>query len=344
MNSIKSFLNPLKEISFSLRDNSDLKSNNIYNSLSQIFNVDENWREITSHRELLERISTQLNHHSKGKTSWEGYKKHLQNIFDNIDIAFENYDLLSSELLAVEDPVSLRWYSYLMRADYHFKNRIDLLSHYLKIRQIEFNRYELKNLNMFGVSFTTPWTLPDFNSMDTIEVAFREKMKKSFFKSKLGWLYLYNSRLLYCNFALDNLRNAIFHEVDCRYSSFSSEDKKGDLMGADFSFCDARFTDFSYCYARETKFYSTNLDYAKFDSANLIGPLFLNSSLKNASFTNLAGNMLCNASFKNSNLQGADFTNTELINVDFRGADLRNVKGIKSFSRNLVHIDEQTRF
>ncbi|MFC3909415.1 pentapeptide repeat-containing protein [Legionella dresdenensis] len=342
MNSLKPFLKPLKKLSFSLRDtNHPLKSNNAYNSLAQIFNVDESWKK-TSHRVLLEKISNQLNH--QGKTAWDGYKNHIQNIFDNIDVAFVNYNFLASNWLAIEDPASIRWYDYLRKSDYKFQNRIDLLNHYLTARQVEFNRCELKNLNMFGILFTPSWKLRDLNSMEEFDVALRNQMKKNFFKSNLGWLYLYDSRLLYCNFAYDNLRNAILHNVDCRYSCFSTKDESGDIMGANFSFCNASFTDFSYCYAREATFYQTNLDYARFDHANLIGPLFINSSLKNVSFANLERNILHNASFRNSNLQGADFTNVKLYNVDMRGSDLRYVKGITSLTSNLIHIDEKTRF
>lgn len=343
MKSLKPFLKPIKEISFSLRDTTDLlKSHSTYHSLAQIFNIDESWKRITSHRELLEKISTQLNY--QGKTSWEGYKKHIQSTFDHVNTAFENYDLLSSNWLAVEDPSSIKWYLYLSKSDCIFKNRIDLLNHYLTVRQAEFNRYELKNLNLFGVLFTPPWMPHDLNSIEKHDNAIRIQMKRGLFKSNLGWLYLYNSRLLHCDFTYDNLRNAILHNVDCRYSCFSTADEHGDIMGANFSFCDASFTDFSYCYAREVTFYKTNLDYASFDHANLIGPLFINSSLKNVSFANLDKNMLSNASFRNSNLEGADFTNVELFNVDFRGANLQNVKGIKSFPYNSVHIDENTRF
>ena len=350
MNPDQLFISQFKSIARALRGKrSPIKAEDAYASLAQIFDVNQSWK-TACYRELLIMISEQLGHHAKGMSSWEAYTKHLQTTFNNIDAAFKNYDLLSSNWLSIEDPASLRWYLYLKNSDFKFNNRLDLLNHYLAQRHAEFKRYELSNLSMFGVEFTVPWRPKNSNKVqqflypDARSVPIARDKEKHFFKSVMGWLYLHDSRLLYCHFTYDNLRNAIFHNVDCRYSYFSTKEEHGDIMGADFSFCDASFSEFSYCYAREVKFYNTKLDYANFDNANLIGPLFINSSLRNAIFTNLTNNVLRNASFRNSDLQGADFTNTQLINVDFRGADLRNVKGIKSFPNDSVQYDEKTKF
>lgn len=339
MNLLKSLLNPITQLSFDLKSSEKLKSNNAEQLLYKITSLSLDWKSLP-HSPRLNVIANQLGFYAEScKTSWGVYIQQLVEISTRIDCAYQILEPLSCNWIEQEDSASIRWYLYLVKNNVNFLNRVDFLKKYLEIRRIEFNRCKLTNINFFGSNFTPSIEFSLLKNTLNTENIYEQIMslgEKTFFKSYMGWLYLFDSKLLHCNFLDHCFRNAMFHNVDFRYSVISSKEIKGDIMGADFSFCDNEYTVFSYCYAREAKFYKTKADHAMFDHANLIGSLFIKSSLKKASFVNAR---VHNVIFKDSNLQEADFTGANIRNVDCRGADLRKVKGLDI---SLIYIDQTT--
>jgi len=336
MNTLKSLLKPISQLSFDLRSNNVLKAYNAMQIVNKITGLELNWKSLP-HSQLLNVIANQIGYYSKdGKTPWNRYIEKLALAFNSINDAYQMLNPISLDWLENEDCSSFRWYIYLKRNDVDFKNRVELLKKYLEIRYIDFNRFKLNEIDFIGAKFCLPLTSEEFGGPGDLYEKIKKRNEKTFFKASMGWLYFYESRLQYCNFLSCCFRNAIFHNVDFKYSIFSTRELKGDIMGADFSFCNNEGSFFSYCYAREAKFYKSKINYAMFDCANLIGALFLNSSLRNASFM---GADIQNVSFRGCNLQGADFTGAYVNNVDCRGADLRAVKGL---DLRLIHIDQFT--
>jgi uncharacterized protein YjbI with pentapeptide repeats len=336
MNILKSLLNPITQFSFDLRSSDRLKAYNAEQILSKTTGLVLNWKSLP-HSQLLNVIANQFGFYSiYCNTSWSVYIHQLAETSKRINRAYQILVPTSLDWLEHEDRSSTRWYLYLGENNGGFLSRVDFLKKYLEIRRMEFNRCKLNNINFIGSNFDSSLTPKELASPGDLFEEIKRHEENTFFKSSMGWLYLFDSRLLYCNFLNYCFRNAIFHNVDFRYSVISSKELNGDIMGSDFSFCNNQYTDFSYCYAREAKFYKTNADYAMFEHTNLIGALFLSSSLKNACFVNAR---VHNVSFKGSNLQGADFTGASIRNVDCRGADLRYVKGLDI---SLVRIDQAT--
>lgn len=336
MNILKSLLNPVSQLSFDLRGSDKLKAYNAEQVLNKLTHLAINWKSLP-HSQFLNVVANLLGYYTlDGETSWSVYIHQLTEIYNRINQAYQTLTPTSFDWLEHEDGASTRWYLYLVENNEDFLNKMDFLKKYLEVRRIEFNRCKLNNINFIGSNFdcslTSKGLLNPGNWYEEIKI----HQEKTFFKSSMGWLYLFDSKFLYCTFLNHCFRNAMFHNVDFRYSVTSSKDDNGDIMGADFSFCNNQHTVFSYCYAREAKFYKTKADYAMFDHTNLIGALFISSSLKNASFVKA---YVHNVSFKNSNLQGADFTGASIRNVDCRGADLRYVKGLDI---SLIRIDKNT--
>lgn len=344
MSDLKSFFLPFRKFCFSLRSNDCIKSVEASNLLASIFQINESVKSLR-HREVLNLISSNLGFSKKNTSPWKVYEQYIREVYFDLDNAFTKNNYLNSDFLTTEGSASSSLYYFIRRYNYSFNNRQELFSHYLAARQYPFTRYCLENLNLFGISFSREVHINHLlSSSRNLSDYINEWAKASFLKSKMAWLYIYNSKIINCHFQREDLRNAILHNVDLRWCCFSTEIDKGDLMGADISFCDARFSDFSDCYAREAKFYQTMLDLSNFDGANLIGALFINSSLQYVSFKHVSENTLMNVSFRNSNLQYADFRGTNFINVDFRGADLRNAKGIEQLKSQNVLYNEKTIF
>lgn len=336
MKMLQTLLNPISQLAFDLRSSDTLKEYNAMQVLNKIFDIEINWKSLP-HSQILNVIANLLGYYpSDNNSSWTTYRQRIINVSKSIDNAYQILSPISFNWIEHEDMASMRWYSYLSRNDVVFKNRRELLKKYLEISHIKFNRCKINNISFIGLSFGSFNTVEKEANADDLWDVIRSSQEKSFFKSSMGWLYLFDSKFIYCNFLNSCFRNAIFHNVDHRNSVFSSKEMHGDIMGADFSFCNNQYTVFSYCYAREAKFYKTKLDHATFAHSNLIGALFIKSSLKNACFI---GAKIHNVSFKESNLQGADFTGSRVSNVDCRGADLRKVKGL---DMSLLHVDETT--
>lgn len=336
MNILKSLLNPISQLSFDIRDSDKFKIYNAEQVLNKVTNLTIDWRSLP-HSQFLNAVANLLGYYTEnGQTSWSIYIQQINDAHNRINQAYQILTPTSFNWIEQEDGASARWYWYLGENNENFLNQTDFLKKYLEIRRIEFNRCKLNKINFIGTNFDSslkPGELPTFNNVYEER---KNHEEKTFFKSSMGWLYVFDSKLLYCTFLNHCFRNAIFHNVDFRYSVISSEDVKGDIMGADFSFCNNQHTGFSYCYAREAKFYKTEADHARFDHTNLIGALFIKTSLKKACFVKAD---IHNVSFKDSNLQGADFTDARIRNVDCRGADLRYVKGLDI---SLIRIDKFT--
>lgn len=336
MNILKSLLNPISQLSFDIRGSDKFKAHNAEQVLNKVTHLTMNWKSLP-HSQFLNVVANLLGYYTiNGETSWNIYIQRINEAHNRINQVYQILTPTSFDWLKHEDISSIRWYLYLGENNEDFLNRMDFFKKYLEIRCIEFNRCKLNNINFIGSNFdSSPSSKELFNPYNLYE-EIKIHEEKTFFKSSMGWLYLFDSKLLYCTFLNHCFRNAIFHNVDFRYSVISSKDVKGDIMGTDFSFCNNQHTVFSYCYAREAKFYKTEADHAMFDHTNLIGALFIKTSLKNACFVNAR---VHNVSFKDSNLHGADFTNASIKNVDCRGADLRCVRGLDI---SLIHIDKAT--
>lgn len=346
------FFGPLKSLSFDLRDKNLSGFNNASNILKRTIGLQPSWKSLT-HNQLLNVIAGQLGYlPHEAKTAWKTYVDTLDEYFNRIDIEYKNLNLTKDELLFNEDRASIAWYMHLRRKERDFIDRLDLLQKYIQVRDSDFVRCKIKNLQCFGLNFDPETSSLDFSHdtnkhhsdenrslMEAIEddlCKLNNYNSGCFFKNSMGWLYLYDSSILYCTLAGQDFRNAICHNVDFRYSSFSLEGAHADLMGADFSFCDCSNVSFMGCYAREAKFYKTTAKKAVFDKLQAIGALFIKSDLENASFQ---GARLRNVSFRGSNLKGANFKDAYVSGVDCRGADLRDVVGLDI---NTVYIDEHT--
>ena len=236
MNILKSLLNPIRQFSFDLRSSDKFKAYNAEQVLNKVTDLAIDWKSLP-HSQFLNVVANLLGYYSINcKTSWSIYNQCLVDVINKINQAYQILTPDPFDWLEHEDGSSTRWYLYLGSSNKNFLNRTDLLKKYLEIRRIEFNRCKLNNINFIGSNFYSSLTSKELANLGDLYEEIKSHERKTFFKSSMGWLYLFDSKLLYCNFLNHCFRNAIFHNVDFRYSVTSSKEVNGDIMGADFSF------------------------------------------------------------------------------------------------------------
>lgn len=328
MNLLKSghFFNRFSQLVFDLRSGDHMRSCHAKALLALFANVRLNWHDI-SHHQALNIIASDMGYTGSTDAPWKEYKQYFNKTMHELRYAHQHLEKNFGERLHDEDRAASEWYMHLINNHLKFENRAELLKKYLQIRKPDFKRYELHGLKLIVIDFPLKNRINFNESIDLTAV------EKSFSESSMDWLYVYDSCFLLCNFSDNYFRNAMFHNVDLRDAVFSTKASNGDFMGANFCFCDIRFSRFSYCYARELIMYKTNMSYTQWNNSTFRGGIIGNSSLIGTNFSNSA---MYNMTFRDSDMRGADFTGVNVHNTEFIRCDLRNAKGL---DLNSVKID-----
>lgn len=236
MKMLKSLLNPISRLAFDLSNSDKLKNKNALQVLSEITETEIYWKRLP-HSQILNVLANFLGYHPIGRhSSWNVYIQWHADISKSIDDAYHTLNPISFDWLEQEDGASSRWYFYLRKNELEFKSRLEYLRKYMEIRVIRLNRCIIKNISFIGSTFGPVYTVEGLFKSNNLWNDMMSYQERTFFKSSMGWLYLFDSKLIYCDFLNVCLRNAVFHNVNLSHTIFSSKEICGDIMGADFSY------------------------------------------------------------------------------------------------------------